>query len=81
MGGADDTMPWEEVPKEAAAAEQLDAARANDCASGPDAKLNCPGEAISEPPVTVGEERKQRSSSRYTGVSWAKSSSSWVAHG
>jgi hypothetical protein len=33
-------------------------------------------EAISELPVTVGEGRKQRSSSRYIGVSWCKARSS-----
>jgi hypothetical protein len=46
-----------------------DAARAYDCAAvqarGPGAKRNFPGEAISELPVPVGEERKQRGSSRY----------------
>jgi hypothetical protein len=41
-----------------------DAARAYDCAAvqacGPGAKRNFPGEAIGDPPVTVGEERKRR---------------------
>jgi hypothetical protein len=72
-----DTMVREEVPKVAAAAEQLNSARANDSASGPGAKLNSPGEAISEPPVTVGEKQAQRSSSRFIGVCWYKAQSSW----
>jgi hypothetical protein len=45
------------------------AARAYDCAAvqahGPCDKRNFPGEAISEPPVTVGDDQKQRSSSRH----------------
>jgi hypothetical protein len=58
------------------------AARAYDCAAvqarGPGAERNFPGEAVRELPVTVGEERKQRSSSsRYIGVSWHKATSSW----
>jgi hypothetical protein len=61
-----------------------DAARAYDCAAvqahGPGAKRNFPDEAISELPETVGEERKQRSSSRYVGVSWYKAGSSWQVH-
>jgi hypothetical protein len=62
-------------------ASEDDAARAYDCAAvqagGPGAKRNFPGEDISEPPVTVGEERKQRSSSHYIGVCWDKAKSSW----
>jgi hypothetical protein len=62
-------------------ASEEDAARAYECAAvqahGPGAKRNFPGEDISEAPETVGEERKQRSSSRYIGVSWDKQSSSW----
>jgi hypothetical protein len=65
-------------------ASEDDAARAYDCAAvqahGPGAKHNFPGEAISEPPVALGEERKQRKSSRYVGVSWHKASSSWQVH-
>jgi hypothetical protein len=38
-------------------------------AIGPDANRNFPGEAISELPLTVGEEQTQRNSSRYVGVS------------
>jgi hypothetical protein len=62
-------------------ASEEDAARAYDCAAvqahGPGAKRNFPGEAISEPPATVGEKQKQRSSSRYIGVTWKKAVSSW----
>jgi hypothetical protein len=62
-------------------ASEEDAARAYDCAAvqahGPGAKRNFPGEATSEPPETVGEERKQRSSSRYLGVSWVTARSSF----
>ncbi|KAG1667888.1 hypothetical protein FOA52_013648 [Chlamydomonas sp. UWO 241] len=61
---------------------EKDAARAYDCAvvraRGAGALRNFPGEAISELPVTVGEERKQRSSSRFIGVSWNKAMSAWV---
>jgi AP2-like factor (euAP2 lineage) len=65
-------------------ASEEDAARAYDCAAvqahGPGAKRNFPGEVISEAPETVGEERKQRSSSRYIGITWNKDSSTWVAY-
>jgi hypothetical protein len=58
-----------------------DAARAYDCAAvqahGPGAKRNFPGEAISEAPETVGEKRKQRSSSCYIGITWHKGHSAW----
>jgi hypothetical protein len=64
-------------------ASEEDAARAYDCAAvqarGPGAKRNFTGDAISELPVTVGEERKKRSSSRFAGVSWNKSQSSFQA--
>jgi hypothetical protein len=64
-------------------ASEEDAARAYDHAAvqarGPGAKRNFPDEDISEPPVTVGEEQKQRSSSRYIGVSWNKVRSAWTA--
>jgi hypothetical protein len=57
-----------------------DAARAYDVAAvqahGPCAKRNFPGEAISELPVSLGEERKQHTSSRYIGVCWHKATSS-----
>jgi hypothetical protein len=63
-------------------ASEEDAARAYDCAAvqahGPGARRNFPDETISEPPVTVGEQKKQRSSSRYVGVSWYKARSSHV---
>jgi hypothetical protein len=62
-------------------ASEEDAARAYDCAAvqahGPGTKRNFPDETISEPPVTVGEERKQRTSSRFLGVSWHKANSSF----
>jgi hypothetical protein len=62
-------------------ASEEDAARAYDYAAvqahGPGAKRNFPCETIREMPVSKGEERKQRSSSRYTGVSWDKAKSSW----
>ncbi|KAG1657236.1 hypothetical protein FOA52_000439 [Chlamydomonas sp. UWO 241] len=62
-------------------ASEEDAARAYDCAAvqahGPGAKRNFPGENISEPPVSKGEERKRSSS--YVGVSWQSTSSSWRA--
>jgi hypothetical protein len=58
-----------------------DAARAYDFAAvqahGPGVKRNFSGEAISEPPVALGEERKQQKSSRYVGVTWDKRKSSW----
>ncbi|KAG1654545.1 hypothetical protein FOA52_008401 [Chlamydomonas sp. UWO 241] len=64
-------------------ASEEDAARAYDCAAvqahGPDAKRNFPDEAISELPAILGEQRKQRSSSRFVGVCWNKAHSSWLA--
>jgi hypothetical protein len=62
-------------------ASEEDAARVYDAAAsqahGPGAKRNFPGGTISEMPATVGEQKKQRSSSRYLGVYWNKGSSSW----
>jgi hypothetical protein len=62
-------------------ASEEDAAKAYDCAAvqarGPGAKRNFPGDAISEPPVSKGEEQKQRKSSRYVGVIWDTANSSW----
>jgi hypothetical protein len=65
-------------------ASEEDAARAYDCAAvqahGQSAKLNFPGETISELPVTAGEKRKQRKSSTYRGlrgVAWDKGNSSF----
>jgi hypothetical protein len=61
-------------------ASEEDASRAYDCAAmqarRPGAERNFPGETITELPETVCEERKQRSSSRYVGVSWDKRGSS-----
>ncbi|KAG1681532.1 hypothetical protein FOA52_014038 [Chlamydomonas sp. UWO 241] len=63
-------------------ASEEDAARAYDHAAvqaqGPGAKCNFPGEAISEPPVSKGDERKQQRGSRFLGVRWSKSKSSWL---
>jgi hypothetical protein len=64
-----------------------DAARAYDCAAvqarGPGVKRNFPGEAISELPVSKGEERKQRQrlivSPLYIGVRWDNWRLSWFA--
>jgi hypothetical protein len=42
---------------------------------------NFPGEAISESPVTVGEERQQRSSSSYISVYRDKTKSAWKVQG
>ncbi|KAG1656381.1 hypothetical protein FOA52_011006 [Chlamydomonas sp. UWO 241] len=62
-------------------ATEEDAAKAYDCAAvqvnGPGARRNFPEELISEPPPTMGEKRKQRSSSLYTGVTWSKAKSAW----
>ncbi|KAG1667904.1 hypothetical protein FOA52_013665 [Chlamydomonas sp. UWO 241] len=61
-------------------ASEEGAARAYDCATvlahGPGSKRNFPCEVISEVPVSKGEERRVRSSSRFIGVSCNKSS--WV---
>ncbi|KAG1664313.1 hypothetical protein FOA52_005711 [Chlamydomonas sp. UWO 241] len=66
-------------------ASEENAARAYDCAAvqahGPGTQRNFPAETISELPVTVGEQKQQRSSSRYIGVSWHKAQSAWQAHG
>jgi hypothetical protein len=70
--------PWDPQTKRCVGryASEEDAARAYDCtavqARGPGTKRNFPGEDISEPPATVGEDRKQRSSSRFIGVIWEK---------
>jgi hypothetical protein len=64
-------------------ASEEDAARAYDCAAvqahGPGTKRNFPGEVISELPVSKGDERKQRKSSKYIGVTRDKRRSSWNA--
>ncbi|KAG1666396.1 hypothetical protein FOA52_006505 [Chlamydomonas sp. UWO 241] len=61
-------------------ASEVDAARAYDCAAvklhGPGyAKRNFPGEAISEPPVSLGDAK----SSRFNGVAFLKDRSAWAA--
>ncbi|KAG1656379.1 hypothetical protein FOA52_011004 [Chlamydomonas sp. UWO 241] len=60
---------------------EADAGRAYDCAAvkayGAGVRRNFPGEDISEPPATMGEQKKQRSSSLYTGVTWSKAKSLW----
>jgi hypothetical protein len=60
-----------------------DAARAYDFAAvtahGPGATRNFPGEVVSELPLTVGEVRKERSSSLFVGVCWSRAHSSWQA--
>jgi AP2-like factor (ANT lineage) len=62
-------------------ASEEDAGRAYDAAAvqthGPGAERNFPGEAIIELPVTVGQEQKQRGSSRYVGVCWSKRKCAW----
>ncbi|KAG1675743.1 hypothetical protein FOA52_012399 [Chlamydomonas sp. UWO 241] len=62
-------------------ASEEDAARAYDYsaaqARGPGAKRNFPGEVITKPPASLGEEREQMKSSRYIGVYWDKRKSAW----
>jgi AP2-like factor (ANT lineage) len=62
-------------------ASEVDAARAYDCAAvqahGPGAKRNLPGEDTSEPPVSLGEERRERKTSLFVGVRWNKAN--WSA--
>ncbi|KAG1675878.1 hypothetical protein FOA52_001535 [Chlamydomonas sp. UWO 241] len=65
-------------------ASEEDAARADDCAAvklrGPEFKgRNFPGEVISEPPVSLGDERKKNKTSLYVGVSFDKIRSAWTA--
>ncbi|KAG1661752.1 hypothetical protein FOA52_004811 [Chlamydomonas sp. UWO 241] len=58
------------------------AARAYDCAAvqalGPGTKRNFQDEIISEPPMTVRQEQKQRSSSNFLGINWFKDRSLWT---
>jgi hypothetical protein len=65
-------------------ASEVDAARAYDWAAvkmhGPEyIERNFPGELISEPPVSLGDERRERKTSRFTGVCWDKSNEAWKA--
>ncbi|KAG1659101.1 hypothetical protein FOA52_013747 [Chlamydomonas sp. UWO 241] len=61
-----------------------DAARAYDCEAvkmhGPGyTERNFPGELISERPVSLGDEWRERKTSDYIGVSWHKDASAWHA--
>jgi hypothetical protein len=63
---------------------EVDAARAYDCAAvkmhGPGyTKRNFPDEVVTEP-VSLGDERRERKTSRYNGVSWKTAASAWVVH-
>ncbi|KAG1653705.1 hypothetical protein FOA52_007933 [Chlamydomonas sp. UWO 241] len=44
-----------------------------------DAKLNFPGKLINEALVSLGDERKQRKTSAFVGVSFHNTSSAWKA--
>ncbi|KAG1654526.1 hypothetical protein FOA52_008531 [Chlamydomonas sp. UWO 241] len=61
-----------------------DAARAYDCAAvklhGPGYnERNFPGELISEPPMSLGDERRERKTSRFHGVCWDTRGAVWRA--
>ncbi|KAG1674599.1 hypothetical protein FOA52_001848 [Chlamydomonas sp. UWO 241] len=60
-----------------------DAARAYDCAAvklrGPGSECNFLGDVLSDPPASLGVERRERQSSRFIGVSWHNASSAWMA--
>ncbi|KAG1655283.1 hypothetical protein FOA52_007979 [Chlamydomonas sp. UWO 241] len=64
-------------------ASEVDAARAYDCAAvklrGLDTKRNFPGEVISEPPVSLGDERRESKTSRFIGVDRHKHDYVWRA--
>jgi hypothetical protein len=64
-------------------ASEEEAAKAYDYTAlqiqGPHAKRNFPDELITEPPVSMGDLRRERKTSRYLGVSWFESKAAWVA--
>jgi hypothetical protein len=74
--------PADQGPQHIGRFASENAARAYDRAAvqqlGSDTKLNFPGQTVSELPVSLGEEQKQRSSStHYIGVTWHRANSSW----
>ncbi|KAG1659229.1 hypothetical protein FOA52_008998 [Chlamydomonas sp. UWO 241] len=46
---------------------------------GPDTKRNFPNELVTAPPVSTGERRRERKTSKYLGVSYHKGASAWRA--
>ncbi|KAG1657384.1 hypothetical protein FOA52_007584 [Chlamydomonas sp. UWO 241] len=66
-------------------ASEEDAARARDCATvkmhGPEySERNFPDDIISKPPVSLGDKRRKRKTSRYIGVGWSKIRKAWEVH-
>ncbi|KAG1671909.1 hypothetical protein FOA52_003476 [Chlamydomonas sp. UWO 241] len=65
-------------------ASEEDAARAYDFEAvkmhGPDyTKRNFPNEVIGEPPVSLGDEMRERKASRFHGMYWHKARKTWMA--